>query len=295
MTSQPIPPLPAGQGNDSPRALALLIAPAAADTTVGTALAQAIAPLGGVPAATTFLRDHPDGLLLVLADQPRDLLAAALETGTPLDTAVATCLAALQPLHDLIAAHPGRVLLIDHAAARHVPAALAQTLQDNFGIAAPDLSALDPDSPTAADRGLRALATLALDETPEAHPIQAALSAARLPFGTPDPAPTLARDLDHLRQRAAALESELATLARIEATMSQRNLDLLRDIATLESAQARAAGEQAATHEETGRTAGQIADLTARIAELESSTSWRLTAPLRAVSRALSGSGRRRD
>jgi hypothetical protein len=261
----------------------------------------------------TFLGRHSSGLVIVLLEDPVRKLAANLHAGQDVARGIETCLTEMRAVVQLLTTDRRRVLLVDHTEALRRPSDLAQSLRDHRGLDFPRLADLEPASPKSVSEGYYALALLSLTERPEARRLSNEIEASLLPLGASgknrsswDEATedlfrleSLARrvleqdaltaELEKLRVSYAALEADLAIVARTEATMSKRNLALMKEIVMLEAEREKIAAELANLQQHANAVEARARDFEGAVTELLHSTSWRLTAPVRALKNALVG------
>ena len=266
-----------------------------------------------------FLEWNSTGLVVLLLAQPVYGLAAALQTGRAQPECIETCLTEMRAIVELLRTDRRRILLVDQTEALRRPFALAQALLDHRALDFPGLADLPPASPETVSEAYHAFALLSLNERPEARRLNSEIAASLLPLGPSgqnrlaweeaiedlirleamakqaQEQAVLVAELDRLRSQCATLEGELATVARLEATFARRNLGLMKEIATLETRRDRLTVELEQAHQKSTAVEARAQKLEQEVAAVYASTSWRITAPVRAVKLALTGLRRGRS
>ena len=215
---------------------------------------------------------------VVVWSDPSPTLAAALAEGGSPQAVLADWQAQAQGLLDLQRRHRRQLVLLSEAAlSSDDPKTLAQ-LRDRLGLDAAVAPAAPAADGLAALTGL--LAALTVRELDMLRPVLAELEAASLycprPTLSPERLENAARWLAHDRTRLALMADQIRLMS-----------DALADAGKAREERDRLAGDLAQMHEKLIARENDLAGLRAWRNEVYASNSWKVTAPLRRVSRML--------
>ncbi|MFN3825408.1 MAG: hypothetical protein ACK4RN_15645 [Pseudorhodobacter sp.] len=248
--------------------------------------------------ARDFLAEDQDSLVLLLPVHPVRDLAARLRSGTALPEAIISCEAGLRALLEFFRTDRQRVRIAERSPALQNPAALAQAVTavcgggwaEAGGGETPLETLLRASLPPGTEEeeipeAYHAFARLGLAERPDLRRLLNEFEAALLPLrprGENRPAwqdgigqllrleaeAAKARDLADLDRRHAALRADFEAVARVESTMTLRNLALLHEIAGLEAAHEAALADLARSQDHAAEKERRLAALEESLARL---------------------------
>lgn len=263
------------------------------------------------------LDQSSDPVVLVVLTGAVTELAGALAAGGDPAAVLERWQSQAQDWLRLLRRHRGRVAVLERGALQAAPGACARALGPRLPL--PEIAA---PAPTAQDMAYGILARALLGETPSAQRLEDELQA--MTHGASAASPDVPAAVTHLaaalRQAVApAPDSELEQLllediAGLQAELERMTLDLQVQQSALEAAETRLGlrleaarareavvamalvqdgGGPARLRAELAETQARLAQVQseaeARLSELHASTSWKVTAPLRAVRRGLGG------
>lgn len=277
----------------------------------------------GIDDAHDRMNDLGDGQIILLLAHPITELARSLEGGLSMQQAVDQCMSYIRMVLNLRQSHHNRLLVVDHANASRYPAACVKEISTARDLHLPSLDDIPP--PPEGKASYVAFATLAVHDQPELRRQVAEYEAGLLPLGSHvrirpewtggfeqfrkiEEDAALFADFEALERKYNALQADFKTVAEVEGALARRNMDLFRELTMTETerdnhARALAQLQTKATNLEVqmaavkanlaeARTRADVArrqaeESQARVGDLLQSTSWRITAPIRAIKTAI--------